>query len=266
MRLTRRRFLALVPAAGALLVACGGGEDDDDSDVLIEALRRRNEAPAGSPTPDAASGGAPVVATPLSRVNPDDLYGFTFPVAGGCIPSSDALMPNAPRTYRNGIHEGVDFYNGTSCAVVGFGTPVLAMYDGRVIRADLDYKELTLAQLRVLQQRTQAQGFTDEETLDIYRGRQVWVDHGRGIVTRYAHLASIADGITVGTMVRAGQPLGGVGESGTPESLTDPGTEMHVHAEVRVGDSFLGKDLPPAQVRALYERLFTPEPAAGRAP
>jgi hypothetical protein len=29
---------------------------------------------------------------------------------------------------------------------------------------------------------------------------------------------------------------------------------------VRVGDSFLGAELPPEEVRALYENVFTPLP------
>ena len=31
----------------------------------------------------------------------------------------------------------------------------------------------------------------DPDVLDSFRGRQVWVDHGHGIVTRYAHLSAI---------------------------------------------------------------------------
>ena len=35
-------------------------------------------------------------------------------------------MPGAPRAYRNGIHEGVDFYNADNCVPVDIGTEVLA--------------------------------------------------------------------------------------------------------------------------------------------
>ena len=47
------------------------------------------------------------------------------------------------------------------------------------------------------------------------------------------------------------------GESGTPESVTDPGTEAHLHFEIRVGDSYLGKGLPPDEVRQLYLQAFS---------
>ena len=64
--------------------------------------------------------------------------------------------------------------------------------------------------------------------------------------------------------MQQGQPIGGIGESGTPESVLAPGTDIHLHYEVRVGDSFLGDGLPPDIVRGLYERLFS-DPAADSA-
>ena len=76
------------------------------------------------------------------------------------------------------------------------------------------------------------------------------------IITRYCHLSAVAPGITVGTQVAKGQLIAAVGESGTPESVTRPGSEYHLHFEIRTGDGFLGKALPPAQVRALYVAAF----------
>ena len=218
-------------------------------------------APTASPPPAAPETATPGPApTPYpSRLDPDDLRGFVQPVAGACLPESGLLMPNAPREYRNGVHEGVDIYPFAACAPVVAGTPVLAVYEGVVIRADLDYADLTAEQVDELARRTAALGYSDPETLDAYRGRQVWIDHGAGVVTRYAHLGSIDPAIAVGAVVARGQRIGGVGESGTPESVTAPGTELHLHYEVRIGDSFLGAGLTSGRVRAIYERLFGPE-------
>lgn len=217
--------------------------------VPVPSLRTSTPAvapPTPSATPDPR---APMLDRRIPRP-------FTWPVQGGCLPQSDALLPNAPRTYRNGVHEGLDFYAGSSCAVIQLGTPVMAMYAGTVVRAELDYRDITAEQVRQLAALTASQGFSDPQTLDIYRGRQVWVDHGGGVVTRYCHLSSITPGIRVGVQVQAGQQLGGVGESGTPEFITAPGTEMHLHAEVRIGDTFLGEGVEPAVVRSLYLQLF----------
>ena len=172
------------------------------------------------------------------------------------MPSSDNLMPNAPRPYRAGVHEGVDFYPGLACAAVGEGTLVLAAKAGVVIRADWSFVEMAVGELEERLARSQAQGYTDAETLDRFRGRQVWIDHGGGVVTRYAHLGGIASGINVGLEVQAGQEVGYVGNSGTPEAVTAPEAEMHLHFEIRVGESYLGAGLPPDQVRILLEQAF----------
>ena len=249
--LTRRSFIVAGLALPLGLVACGG--EDDGDEVIIDPTAQPTERPPTS-TPVASRTATP---TPAPRFDLANLRGFAMPIAGACLPVSDNLMPNAPRTYRRGIHEGVDFYPGLACAAITRGTEVLAMFDGTVMRADLDYADLTPEILARLRAETAAAGTTPPAALDVYRGRQVWVDHGQGVVTRYCHLGSIAPDIQVGVKVPQGRHLGGVGESGTPESIEAPGTEVHLHAEVRIGDGFLGQNLDPTAVRALYTRLFS---------
>ncbi|MGE0229365.1 MAG: M23 family metallopeptidase [Dehalococcoidia bacterium] len=255
---TRRRLLTLGLALPFAVAACGDdGEDGAASTGDVTIGTPTAEGPSTPAIPPATATATLAASTAPARLRLDDLNGFAFPIAGACLPDSDNLMPNAPRTYRMGVHEGVDFYPGLACAPIAKGTAVLAMLDGAVIRADLGYEELTPAVLAKLRADTAAAGTTPPDVLDAYRGRQVWVDHGQGVVTRYCHLTSIASGIAVGVRVRQGQQLGGVGESGTPESIEAPGTEIHLHAEVRVAAGFLGQDLAPAVVRTLYTRLFT---------
>jgi murein DD-endopeptidase MepM/ murein hydrolase activator NlpD len=204
--------------------------------------------------------GVPPPDLPSPKVIPRDPTGggFVFPIEGSCLPNAEQLMPNSPREYRAGIHEGVDFYAGYNCATVLDGTPVLAAKAGTVVRADHVFTEMTKEELDALLDRSQAQGFTDAEGLDRFRGRQVWVDHGNGVVTRYCHLSAIPAAITVGTPVEAGDLVGYVGDSGTPEAVTAPGTEIHLHFEIRVGESFLGQGLPADQTRTLWEQAFAP--------
>ncbi len=255
---SRRAFLmrGVFAAGGLLLLACGGDEEPAPAATATPTTppTKATETPRVSATPTAtATAVASAVATP-PLTGPT---GFAYPIAGACMPAGDQLMPNAPRTYRNGFHEGLDFYPGLACAPIQRGTPILAAKDGTVVRADLAYQDITLALVQELDARTKAQGFSDPVTLDIYRGRQVWVDHGGGIVTRHCHMQIIDPAIKVGVAVKTGTVLGGVGESGTPEFITAPNTELHLHWELRVGESFLGSGLPPATVRALYQRVFT---------
>jgi murein DD-endopeptidase MepM/ murein hydrolase activator NlpD len=201
--------------------------------------------PAAAPTPEPE----PVVT---------DVRGLLFPIDGACLPGNDTLMPNAAREYRSGIHQGVDFYGFDNCVSIVQGTAVRAAKEGSVIRATLDYHDLTWEELETLNERVALGEGDNPEVLDIYRGRQVWVDHGGGLVTRYAHLEGIAPGIAVGVTVEAGQELAYAGESGTPESLTAPSTEVHLHFEIWLNGSYLGQGLPAGEVRALYETAFSP--------
>jgi murein DD-endopeptidase MepM/ murein hydrolase activator NlpD len=232
LRLPLVLLIAVASTLGLAFAACGGGGSDAKPTQVIAIVTR-------SPTASAP-----------------DLTGFAFPLAGACLPSGDQLLPGADRSYRGGTHEGIDFYDSDNCTSIGVDSPVLAAKAGKVIRADLNYTPLTQAEVDEFDQRTPVNGQTDEQALDRYRGRQVWIDHGNGVVTRYAHLSRIADGIDVGVSVRQGDLIAYVGNSGTPESISDPNAEMHLHFELRVGDVYLGKGLPPSEVRALYEKAF----------
>ncbi len=234
---------ALLACLAVLVSACNSGEGS--SKVQITPL-----APTPSP-----------VAEPTATVAPvTEVQGLIFPIEGACLPTSDDMMPNAPRQYRNGIHQGVDFYGIDNCVSIVRGTPVRAVKAGRVVRATWNYHDLTADELQSLNERL-AQGEANApDILDTFRGRQIWVDHGGGLVTRYAHLEGIATGIDVGVTVEVGQELGYVGDSGTPESVTAPDTENHLHFEIWLGSHYLGQDLPPAEVRALYEKAFSAGP------
>ncbi len=181
---------------------------------------------------------------------------LAIPIAGACLTTDDDQMPNAPRAYRSGVHEGVDFFTSYACVDVAKDTPGLAAADGVVIRADHDYRALTEKEIDNLEAKSVAQGYTDEGALDQFRGRQLWIDHGGGIVTRYCHLAAIPPDVQVGTHVAPGQIIGYTGDSGTPESALNPDFEIHLHFEIRVGKTYLSAGLDPLQTRNIYERVF----------
>ncbi len=238
MRLPRPS-LPLAATLALMLTACGGIAAERGPAPTSTAV-----PPTPTPTPD------------ISRI----FHGFIYPIRGACLPAGDTLMPNAPREYRSGVHEGVDFYGYDNCTGIELGTPAVAAKDGVVIRADEGYHDLTQEELDAANQRIADGHANDADVIDLFRGRQVWIDHGNGIVTRYAHLEGIAPGIREGVAVVQGQTVGLIGDSGTPESLSAPDTEIHLHWELRIGDGFLGAGLPPDQVRALYEGLFQPAP------
>lgn len=166
------------------------------------------------------------------------IRGLLIPIDGAEVPTSPELLPNSPREYRAGWHEGIDF-------PADRGTPVRAAARGTVIRVDSDFADWDAASLNAALDAAIALGYTPEETLDRIRGRQVWIDHGPQMVTRYAHLDAVAD-LRVGESVERGQVIGTVGSSGFE------GGGPHLHFEVRVGDDYLGDWLEgDALVRAI---------------
>lgn len=100
-----------------------------------------------------------------------------------------------PRGSSGRLHKGLDYYTRQNGDVLAAGA-------GEIVEAN----------------------FRDDY------GNMIVVDHGNGVYTRYAHLASIARGIDVGAKVEAGDILGPIGATGSYTSV------VHLHYEVMTGD------------------------------
>ncbi len=161
-------------------------------------------------------------------------------------------LPGAPRHYRQGIHEGMDFYWGP-------GRQIRAVAAGTVIRAMHDYQEPWPELFSFYRGQAALQGQTTDEGLDFFRGRQIWLQHENGFVSRHAHLSSIDPNVFVGAQVTTGQIIGRVGNSGSPGSLDGPDVDSHLHFEIWYGDAgYLGQYWRPIETRELIEALFIP--------
>jgi murein DD-endopeptidase MepM/ murein hydrolase activator NlpD len=120
-----------------------------------------------------------------------------------------------PFRHRPKFHSGTDFRG-------KYGTPVLAAGDGVVV-------------------------FSGEKN---GYGNVVFIDHGGGVVTRYAHLSRILT--KVDAVITAGQQLGRVGSTGRS-------TGPHLHFEVRLDD----RAVDPTTAMTVAE-LERESPVAGR--
>lgn len=183
--------------------------------------------------------------------------GYMVPVEGATISSRRNHLPGAPRAYRNGVHEGFDFYSGTVSVAINYGTPISAVADGVVVRADHDYLEHSLEEYQALIEQAGRSLDTPPDILDALRGRQVWIRHAGGFVTRYAHLAAVAEIVAVGSPVSQGDIIGTTGNSGTLEAAQGTQDDPHPHVEIWQGDStFLGAGLEPEQIWELAGQVF----------
>ena len=218
---------------GAVAVAASGSRLEASSPIV---------APHYTPMPAVATVPPAVTEREVARTFTRLRGLFALPIEGGDVPVDLELLPGAPRDYRAGIHEGIDF-------PAPIGAPVLAAASGTVTRVDVSFLDWTREQQDIALYEALQLGYTSAATLDRIRGRQVWIDHGKGLVTRYAHLSAV-EPLVVGQKVDAGALIGQVGSSGYPQG------GPHLHFEVRVGDDFFGDGLSgDALVRAV-SRLF----------
>jgi murein DD-endopeptidase MepM/ murein hydrolase activator NlpD len=230
-----------VLAFGAIAVAATtGGTASKGPSQAVKPAPPVTADPANTERVDLAHpiGSSPGQGRGISPV----IRGLLVPVADAAIPTAPELLPNSAREYRAGWHEGIDF-------PADRGTPVRAAAAGMVVRVDRDFVDWDPGMMTAALEAAMALGHTPEETLDRIRGRQVWIAHGRQVVTRYAHLDSVAD-LRVGETLKRGQMIGTVGSSGFEEG------GPHLHFEVRIGDDYLGDRLEGDELVRVIARSF----------
>ncbi len=125
---------------------------------------------------------------PLAPVPPDLTFLTAYPVPDAT--TSGFGWRDDPINHRDQFHAGADIH-------APRGTPVHAAGDGQIVFAGRQH------------------GY----------GNIVYVDHGHGVITRYAHLSKIL--VAKGDVVMAAQEIGLVGATGRA-------TGPHLHFEVRI--------------------------------
>ena len=176
------------------------------------------------------------------------------------LTKKSSRLPNAPRTYRNGTHRGVDFFS-------NWGTDVRAVAPGLVIRADHNYKEYP-AKFREKMLRSSGNvGHTPSDIFNnVLLGKAIFLDHGFELIpgfrtiSIYAHLSSIDKDIIGGAKVEAGQYIGKTGNSGTKASTLGTRREAHLHWELILQkdnrEIYLGKDIPYEKLYEMLDNIF----------
>lgn len=187
-----------------------------------------------------------------------------IPIKGASLPRHPGVFPGARRLYRHGVHQGLDFFHdpggGTHVAV---NTPAIAAACGKVIRADVNYRDMDARQYNKIMSECAASQYCSEANEDLFRGCQVWLDHGNGLVTRYAHLNKARADLRVGMPIDAGELIGYIGYSGTGENQPGKGKHPHLHFEIHLDGHYLGYGLTPAETISLYQKVFSSIPKRG---
>ncbi|OIJ17695.1 peptidase M23 [Anaerobacillus alkalidiazotrophicus] len=166
-------------------------------------------------------------------------------------------LPGAKRAYRNGHHEGIDWYGYATGQHISFDTAVLAMAEGVVVRVDHDYEEYTTAQVRNKDLSLTAElGETPQYIFDRLRGRQVWIQYEKGVMNRFAHLDAIPETLHVGDVVNSETIIGYVGNSGTSGAVNGDGSELHLHQDLLIYGELFWKPFTLDEVKEILIRVF----------
>lgn len=190
----------------------------------------------------------------------DDLVDYLSflakPIEGASVTTRDSQMPGAPRPYRNGTHEGLDWYFGDKGVLVTRSTPILSIADGLVVRADHDYVEYTEHDRNETLNFAATLPYTPQYILDGLRGMTVWVQYDNGVMARYAHMTSIDEQVQVGSKVSQGQVLGYVGNSGTSYGIDGNDLGLHLHLDLLIYNRVFWEHLTTQEIRIVLETIF----------
>ncbi len=178
------------------------------------------------------------------------------PIPGAQLSTRDNHLPGAPRTYRNGTHEGIDFYNDYTNVSIDRNTRVLSVADGVVVRVDREYKEMSVKQRNRLLAIAADAKQTPAYILDKMRGRSVWVQYEKGIMVRYCHMGELNPALRIGFELKRGEWIGNVGNSGTDEGASGGDGELHLHMDVLLYGELFWEHLSKNEIRSLLAKIF----------
>ncbi|WP_236034891.1 M23 family metallopeptidase [Alkalihalobacterium elongatum] len=179
------------------------------------------------------------------------------PIKGAQVSTIPSHLPGAKRLYRNGYHEGLDWYDFASGGDISFDTPIYGMAKGTVVRADHNYEEYPSPEVRNLDLKfTSSVGETPEYIFDKLRGKQIWVQYPKGVMVRFAHLSEIPEGIHVGQEIDENTIIGYVGNSGTSGAVNQDRTELHLHQDLLIYGELFWKPFDQDQVLTVLKRIF----------
>jgi murein DD-endopeptidase MepM/ murein hydrolase activator NlpD len=120
------------------------------------------------------------------------IYGFVFPVGDPHTFGDSFGAPRMMGSQYEHAHQGTDI-------MAPFGTPLLAC----------------------------ERGLITEMGTDVLGGTKLWLKGESGTYYYYAHLSAFAEGLAVGDVVEAGDPVGLVGDTGNAR-----GGAPHLHFEI----------------------------------
>jgi murein DD-endopeptidase MepM/ murein hydrolase activator NlpD len=181
------------------------------------------------------------------------------PIRGATFPLAREYNPGAARQKRGGAHQGFDFSVRNAGRILSQSEPVIAVADGEILRIDRGYEEPSAETLEYWGSTADRPGHAGAWARDALLGRQVWIRHEDGHVSRYGHLSEVSPELAPGDAVEQGQPVGLIGTSGLLPGANHPAATPFLHYELWSADAsmHLGQGLEPLEMHRLLAELFS---------
>lgn len=178
------------------------------------------------------------------------------------------LNVGAPREYRSGTHNGLDFNCGT------IDHRITAAADGEVLFVVNDYVNPTVEDRNAVLRNAEAASDTPFWTLAMLYGNFAVVAHDIGptsdrVITIYAHLSEIDPNIVTGRIISQGELIGFAGNTGTSTAAggtNDTHSSVHLHWELHVNDRAVGYLGNPVENEILYRQMLCSPTVEGAQP
>lgn len=190
---------------------------------------------------------------------PDDL---TMPIESATFSMSAADLPAAGEgNDQDGPpRHGFRFLNGSSGRLLAAEQAIRSVADGVVLRIDHDYAEPEATALDHWATLASEPGLTGEFARDRLRGRQLWIRHKQGHVSRYAHLSAVHPELKPGDSVEQGQVIGLMGASGLrADDDSVPAAQLLFELWSADGQRSLGQGLDVLAIHRRLAAVFGPE-------
>ncbi len=184
---------------------------------------------------------------------------LTAPIRAATFSMTRKHLPGIARGEFSAPHKGFDFIDGVSGRPLASDEPILSVADGEIVRIDHHYEPPQPSTLQFWAGLTDEKGLAGDHARNQLHGRQVWIRHESGHVSRYSHLSRVHPELAPGDPVEQGQAIGLIGHSGIPPTKDQPEPQSRLHFQLWTADGtrYLGKDLTALEIHRQVAELFS---------
>ena len=186
--------------------------------------------------------------------------GLVTPITEVTFSMSEAHLPGSNQPGDAGQGRGFAFVNGYSGRPLMPTEAVVAVADGEIVRIDHDHSEPNTDLRDHWLSLASEAGFPGAFARDQLYGRQIWLRHASGHLSRYAQLSQVHPELVPGDRVEQGQIIGLATASGQLPPAGD-GSEAAPALIYELwtpdANSYLGEGLEAVQTHHLLAELFS---------